>query len=227
MSNPNVRAANTSNRLGGVVRREGGIKVRLIKMFGLAALAAVVAMAFVGASSAMAEEDTVICLEDSESLKCPEEQEVEHVHFSTLEGTPGLLLSSVNVLCKEVLFLGLPLELGKPLVVHGHFTYTGCHTFSGSGCTVTEVSTDALLLILKLALEEAEVAGHGEVLVECAGLHCVYKGEGLAGEAQGSLGSGATVIEEQEVKKVSGLLCPKTSKLDISTGSLTELFVRN
>jgi len=195
-------------------------------MFGLAALAAVAAMAFVGATSAMAE-NTTLCEEDSATLTCPAAEEAEHVHFSTLAGVPALLLSTVNVEC-TALFLADALALGAPLVLHGAFTYTNCQTFSGGECkSVVEVSSSSLLNVLKTGSEAAEVTGAGEVLVECVGLHCVYKGEGLKGAAQGSLGTGHTVISGQEVKKVSGLLCPKTSKLDISTGSLTELFVRN
>jgi len=200
--------------------------VRLIKMFGLATLAASATIAFVGAASAMAE-NTTLCETDTAELGCAGEIEAEHVHLATLEGSPALLLSTVNIEC-DVLFLGDALALGAPLVLHGAFTYSNCQTFSGGECkSVTEVSTDSLLEVLKTGEEEAEVTFTGEVLMECIGLHCVYNRKGLSAAAEGSLGSGHAVIEKQQLSKVSGLLCPKLLQLDITAGWLTELFIRN
>jgi hypothetical protein len=214
--------------LGGSSAEKGEAKVRLIKILSLAAVTAFAAMAFMGASSAMAE-DTVLCTVDSE-LKCPEADQAKHVHFLSTE--PGLLLSSaINILCKYVLYLGDALGLGKPQVIHGKFSYIECHSFSGStNCSVSETSSSSLLLVLKLKSEEAEVTGHGEVLVECgAFIHCKYKGEGLKGHGLGELLGGEVSIEEQTVKKVSGFFCPETSKLHLTMASLEDepIYIRS
>jgi hypothetical protein len=198
-------------------------------MFGLAALAAVAAMAFMGASSAMAE-DTALCEgSDPSGSTCAGATEASHVHFTA--SVPALLLSSaINVECLSVLFLGDTLALGKPLVIHGNFTYSNCHELNNANvpCTATQVSTSALIEILKNGSETGEVKGTAEVLVECSGfIHCVYNGTGLNGSAEGSLGSGHTTITKQTVNKVSGFLCPKTATLDILTESLTALYIRN
>jgi hypothetical protein len=195
-------------------------------MFGLAAFAAVAAMALIGATSAMAT-NTVLCEEDSAGATCPAGQTPAHVHFSTLTGVKAELLSSiVNVKC-EVLYLGLTLGLGAPLIIHGNFTYSGCETESGGACTAKELSTSALIEVLKTGSETGSVTGNGEVLVECGALiHCVYNGVGLEGSAQGALGNGHVTITKKTVNKVSGFLCPKTATLDILTGSLVPLYIR-
>jgi hypothetical protein len=214
-------------KLGGSPVEKGESKVRLIKMFGLAALAAVAAMAFVGATSAMAE-NTTLCESDTAELGCATGTEASHVHFATLSGSPALLLSSVvNVKC-DALYLGDSLGLASPLVLHGSFTYSNCETFNSGECkSVVQTSASALISVLKTAVELGEVTGEAEVLVECVGIHCKYNGVGLKGHAEGSLGSGHTVITKQTVNKVSGFLCPKTATLDITTGSLTSLYIRN
>ena len=207
-----------------------------IKMLGLAALAALMAMAFVGASSASAELPTVLCKVDE--LPCKEANWIKHVHEETLSGSPAVLLNSVgNVLC-TVLFLGDVLSpyLDEPggatwLVIHGKFTYEGCVRHKSGGgtenCTVKEVSTDVLIEVLKLKAETAEVKGKGEVNVKCGlFINCTYNGEGLKGEAKGPLLSseknGSVSISEQTTNKVGGGLCPETAKLDITTTPLPD-----
>jgi hypothetical protein len=193
-------------------------------MFGLTALAAVAAMAFVGASSAMAG-DTQLCSSDS---SCGG---TISVHDVSPAGEPGLLLSSlVNVEC-DVLYEGTTLGLGLPLLIHGHFLYSNCETFGGSGCTVTQTSASALIKVLLPTgntEEETEITGEGEVLVECGSfIHCKYKGEGLKGSGLGSLqGAPGTSIEEATVQKVSGFFCPTTSKLHLTTEPLSATYVK-
>jgi hypothetical protein len=194
--------------------------MKAIKMFGLAALAALMALTFVGASSAMAEK-TVLCKEDASPCKSV----VTHVHETTLSGAKGKLLTSiVNVEC-DVLFLGDTVgESGNPLVITGTFTYTNC-----GSCTVEEVGGGVEIKVLKLGHETADVTGEGEVHVNCSGLNCTYNGEGLLGTGKGPLLSsetnGSVVITEQVAKKVSGLFCPSTSKLDITTTPLSATYI--
>jgi hypothetical protein len=209
--------------------------VKPIKMLGLAALAALMAMAFVGASSAMASEPTSLCKEDPAvggtglHAVCPADKQFTHVHDTTLTGKKATLLSSViNVEC-DVLFLGDVLsslvEPPNKLVIHGHFTYTNCN----SGCEVTEESEDALIEVLKTAHELAEITGKGEVRVHCGiFINCVYNGTGLKGHGLGPLLSeelkGDIKISEQVTNRVSGF-CPETAKLDILTTPLEHTYI--
>jgi hypothetical protein len=199
--------------------------VKPIKMLGLAALAALMAMAFVGASSAMAE-STGLCKEDAVLFSgevCPEAQRIIHVHERNLPGNPGLLLSSVvNFLCEVVLFLGDVISatnLGNPLEISGHFSYSGCMTEGGTACTISEVSAHAILKVLKLGHELADVTYVLEINLHCGFfINCTYDGEGLTGHALGPLLSsetnGEVRIEEQVTHRVSGV-CPETAKLDL------------
>ena len=194
--------------------------MKSIKMFGLAALAALMAMAFVGASSAMAG-NTQLC--SSEACGTA----VTHVHETTLSGAKATLLSSViNVTC-DVLCLGDTLGLGAPLIIHGDFTYTNCNN---GNCTVTEVSSDALIEVLRLSHETVDVTGEGEVNVHCGFfINCTYNGEGLEGSAKGPLlsteSNGDVSISGQETSLVSGF-CPEHAFLDIKTTPLSATYIK-
>ena len=192
-----------------------------IKIFGLAALAALLAMAFVGASSAMAEE-TTLC--EADTSPCPSSEIVNHVHETSV-GKAKLLSTFLTVEC-NVLFLGDTTEAtNKPLEIVGNFTYTNC-----GSCTVTETSESATIEVLKTSHETAEVTGEGEVFVDCGGssLECEYDGENLKGTGKGPLLSaqspdnGEVSLQGQEVHKTGGgFFCPATSKLDIVTTPLS------
>jgi hypothetical protein len=84
--------------------------MRLIKMLGLAAIAALAATAFLGTSSASALLNTQLCNVEPVELECPEGQETKLIHLvnSTLPGGPngGLptqLNSTADVLCLTIL----------------------------------------------------------------------------------------------------------------------------
>jgi hypothetical protein len=153
--------------------------VKPIKMFGLAALAALMAMAFVGAGSAMAEE-TQLCKVDpgtTSPLKCPAGEATTEVHETSV--TKAVLVTSVVTVECDVLFQSTSVgALAKPQIVTGNFTYTNC-----GNCTVTEKSgTSSEIKVLKLGHELSDVTGEGEVRVVCSGfIDCTYKGEGLLG----------------------------------------------
>jgi hypothetical protein len=197
-----------------------------IKMLGLTALLALLAMAFVGASSAMAE-GTQLCTADE--TPCESANLVTHVHETTLSGAKATLLNSVsNVLC-DVLFLGEAYQgtTEGSVLVQGNFTYTNCLDEKPNTCTVTEESGPVNITVLKEGHETAKVTGEGEVKVVCTGISCKYNGEGLVGTGKGPLLSsetnGEVSIVEQTTKKVSGLLCPATAKLDIKTTPLVKV----
>ena len=212
--------------------------MKSIKLIGLIALLALIAMAFVGASTAMAT-STALCKEDPVNLteeKCPAGKLVTHVHEATLAGSPAVLLSSAgNVLC-DALFLGDTLEsgLGNPLKIHGHFTYTNCvrhKIFGGTeACTVSEVSADSLIEVLKEGHETGKVTGNGEVKVECGSvINCTYDGENLIGTAKGPLLStmlnGDVTVTNQTTHSTGGAFCPATGKLDIMTTPLEHTYI--
>jgi hypothetical protein len=215
--------------------------VKPIKMVGLATLTALMAMVFIGVSSAAAE-STALCLEDpgtGPTEACPEgppaSQLITHVHEATEAGNPALLLSSVVEAKCTTLFLGDVTSengSGSPLVVLGHFTYSNCKTPSGSSCTVTETSEDATLKILKLGHELADVTYKLEWNVHCGFfINCTYNGENLVGHGLGPLLStatnGATRLEEQTTHRTGGSFCPEIAKLDLLTTPLEATYVTN
>lgn len=211
--------------------------MRLIKLFGLAASAAIAAMAFLGASSASAEFDTVLCSEDNGTLFCPSGKQVSAVHF---EDPLAELLNDKTLTpihCKA-LFLGNALGLAEApnaLVVHGHFSYTNCN----NGCTASEQpgsdgAPGGLLLVLKTAAGLGEVTGHGfEVRVTCALLiNCDFTEDGLVGHAVSATGShnGLVSAHFQEVKHLPAggqFLCPETAELHALFESATPLYLKS
>ena len=212
--------------------------MKSIKLIGLVALSALIAMAFVGASTAMAE-TTALCKVDALNLsegRCPAGQLITHVHEATLNGEPAVFLTSVgNVLC-DVLFLGDTLESGldTPLKSHGHFTLSFCvrhKIFGGTeACTVTEVSTDALIEVLKEGHETAKVGVNNEVSVKCGSvINCTYDGENLIGTAKGPLLSkmlnGDVIFENQTLHHSGGAFCPETGKLHLRMTPLEHTYI--
>jgi hypothetical protein len=196
--------------------------VKPIKMLGLAALAALMAMAFVGASSAMAE-STALCKADEE--KCSEANTITHVHETSVG--KAILLGSPKVEC-NVLFLGDTLAgSAAPLVIEGTFTYTSCTNF----CTAKEENGPSEIQVLKTAEELGAVTGEGLVHLTCPfGINCFYNGEGLEGHATGPLKSaqanGSVVLTEQETTKESGSgICPEEGFLDITTAPLIKTYI--
>jgi hypothetical protein len=199
--------------------------MKSIKMLGLAAFAALMAMAFLGASSAVAG-NTQLCKADEEP--CAAANVIAHIHKETVAGAPATVLTSLgNVTC-NVLFLGDSLGLGAPLIIHGNFTYTGCLR-NGNACTATEVSTSALIRVLKTAAETASSTIELEVNVHCGVfLNCTYNGEELVGTTKGPLlaaPNGEWFINEQFLRHVGGGICPATNKLDIRMTPLVATYI--
>ena len=209
--------------------------MRLMKMFGLAALAAVVTMALVGTTSASAT-STVLC-EVLEGLKCPagKQIELEKIHLAnsalpggpgTPEGTPTLLNSTANVLCLTVLVEAETLDLGAPQLIHATSQkFENCGTNSThSNC---EVKTEELPLfhLLKIGEDEGSVLGlNGKVRVKCTifgfiKINCVYELNGLLFTAKGPQASKTTYgdvdAKETPAELVEGGgACPEISLLD-------------
>lgn len=202
---------------------KGEGKVKQIKMLGLAALSALMALAFAGTGSASAE-TTALCTADEEP--CQEGNIVTHVHEATLSGVKAKFLSSSLSIECDVLFLGDALaELAEPLVIHGSFTYSNCN----NGCTITEENGPAEVRVLKTGHEAASVTFEYLIHLACSFLNCRYNGVGLEWHTLGPLLStevnGESSIQEQTTNKESGSFCPTTLKLDIVTTPLSATYI--
>jgi len=198
--------------------------MKSIKTLGLAAVAALAAMAFVGVSSAMAEH-TALCADD-EAL-CAEP--IEHIHETSV-GNMTLLNGALNVICKNVLFLGDTLAaLANPLIIHGAFTYPELECNNGS-CIVEEENGPAEVKVLKEGNELAKVTMEWLIHVICIGfINCRYNGVGLVGHRLGPLRStqlfGEVSMLGITLNKESGPLCPTTAKLDLVTTPLEPIYI--
>jgi hypothetical protein len=205
-------------------------KMKLIKMFGLAVMAALMAMALAGGASSAMAEPTALCNEESASA-CMGGHLVTHVHESTLSGAKAKLLTGLITVSCDVLFLGDTVaKTSTPLVIEGSFTYTSC-----GSCTVEELEGgEAILEILKEGHETAKVTGEAVVFVDCGGsaLECEYDLENLSATAKGPFLSTETNGEVKIAGQVmhkhpggEGAFCPKETKLDITTTPLSATYI--
>lgn len=189
------------------------------KTFSLA-LVTSIAIAFLGASPAMAS-STALCATEGGACASP----ITHVHETSV-GKAKLLSSLPTIEC-NVLFLGdAESGLASPLVINGKFTYSSCNNF----CSVSEVTgTEDRTEILRTESELASVKNENEVHVNCPFINCTYYNEGLEGDARGPLNSpasanGSIAIAKQEMSKVSGT-CPEAMFLAITTTPLSTTYI--
>ena len=202
-----------------------------IKMLGLTVVVALMAMAFVGASSATAE-STALCTEmvsQNVGEECPAAKRIHVVHEVTLTGEKGKILSSaLNIEC-DVLFEGTVISannLGNPLEISGEFEYANCN----NGCTVQEAPPTEIR-VLKLGHETADVTIEWLITVACAGfISCRYNGVGLVGTGAGpllstNLANGHVIFSEKTLNKENGALCPSTAKLDLNLHPLIPTYI--
>ncbi len=197
--------------------------MRLVKMFGLATLMAVAAMALLGAASASAT-NTQLCTAHT-GLTCVSGATSIHAVLAT--GTVGKLLSSpVTVLCLGVLVEATPLAEGSPQAIHTlEMSYTGCGTNSAhNNCTVT-VEEQPLADLLKTGLDEGSLtATSGRTRLQCSslGIDCKYDLEG----ALFSIGAQHLTANEATITELGGkLLCPDEGFLDGLLESLSATYI--
>jgi hypothetical protein len=200
--------------------------MKLIKMLGLAAVAALTSMALVGTSSAMAE-TTALC--KAAESPCSGANLIKTIAEATLTGKKAQLKSILGTVECDVLFGGEVTSaglLGNPLTIEGHFKYTNCNL----GCVAAEPTGGiSKISVLKTAAETAKVTGTGQVRIDCSLilLHCLYNGEGLEGTAKGAgasnaeMPNGEVFLKEQVTHVVEGTNCPPEAKLTINTGPET------
>jgi hypothetical protein len=196
-------------------------------MFGLAAIAAVAAMAFIGVPSASANNSTALCNEASEALACPGAQLTTTLHGTASE--PLLHTSIVNVKCTSSLAKISVLGLGNPQSGHlEELTWTGCKTHGGTNCTVTTL-LKGLLNGLKLSTTHAHIESDGNtaVLVKCGeSLHCIYAGKPtlLAEGSPADLKANTTVTEV--AAHGEKFICPNTSTWLALYTNLSNVYIR-
>jgi hypothetical protein len=220
--------------------------MKSIKMLGFTALTALMAMALLGASPAMAEYTTLCSVDEGEGAHevCPANRQFFNVHEATLAGTPAILLAGTigNILCNE-LFAGEarlnannePITLARPLIFLGHFTYSSCVRDKPGGgtenCTVTETSAEAKAELLKEGAELAKVTGAWKVNFHCGiFINCTYDAENLEGTALGALlnpyeENGGLIFNESVLHKLAGGICPTEAKLDLTTQWLVKVWI--
>jgi hypothetical protein len=214
--------AERPSKLGISPRREN--QVKSIKAIGLVALAALMAMAFAGASSALAE-STQLCGHDGTPCEA-----IHHIHETSV-GKAKLLTSIGTTEC-TALYLGDVSSFGATATVVGNFTYSGC-TLGGSNCTATEENGPSTIKVEKTGAETTKVTGEGLVHLVCgSSIDCSYTGTGLIGTGKGALKSletnpngEVTLSEQKTTKEAGGFLCPKESKLDITTTPLSKTYI--
>jgi hypothetical protein len=152
--------------------------MKLIKMLGLATVAATVAVAFVGASSASAGPTALCAIHVN---PCPAGFE-QVGHFEALAVDVLLLTLAGPILCTHSVLLGNALGLGNPLLIHvTYLDFLNCN-LGGAFCEVNTLET-GLALLLRTALNEGLLQLHNtRFLVNCFApfIHCIYGGLPLA-----------------------------------------------
>jgi hypothetical protein len=199
-----------------------GESMKYIKTLGLTVVAAVAAMAIMGAGTAMATGPTALCKEHKDP--CPEAQlygvgtlieglAVDPVLLGNFFGFTG------TVLCEHSVVSGKIEEkaLNTPLKVKlEKITFTGnCKSTFGGSCTVTTVKL-GLVDLLRTALNLGTATSLGnEIKVVCGGfpsIECTFGGTPEL-HAEGSpvkhLTANAAVLSA-----VSGSACPTSPRWD-------------
>ncbi|HEY5708797.1 MAG TPA: hypothetical protein VIS51_05340 [Solirubrobacterales bacterium] len=199
--------------------------MRLTKMFGLAALAAVAAMAFVGATSASASANTQLCTVHT-GLTCGAGNAATSVHYVLTAGTVLTVLAEIDVLCLGYLLEKTALGLGNPQSVH-----TTTQTFSGCGTNATHtnatvtVQEQPLANLLKTGLDEGVLTatnGRLRIVVSSLGLDCVIDTAGLElAVSEGMLTANETPLTELGSK----FFCPNEGVLDALLEALGSVYV--
>jgi hypothetical protein len=153
--------------------------MRPVKLFGLAAVAAVAAMALIGAAPAIAGNTALCSTNNGGLLTCPIEKQVTSFHSVALN---SVFLTSVgNVTCKEALAEGSVLGLAAPQISHlTKFNWTNC-TGPFGACTVTTIKL-GLILFLKTEVNLGTVVYDNLVFrIVCAPfIDCEYTPVGAA-----------------------------------------------
>lgn len=195
--------------------------MRNIKKLSFVVVAAIAAMALVGASSAMATGTTTLCKENK--TPCPEAQ--RYPAGTVIEGlaTNPVLLGTFfgltgTVQCEHSVVSGkLNSSIGTPLTgTISKITFTGnCKSTFGGTCTVTTVKTGTLDLLRTASNLGTATSLGNEIKVECGGfpaINCVFGGSPQL-HAEGSPTKHLTATNAT-LTAVSGSACPTNPRWD-------------
>jgi hypothetical protein len=191
--------------------------MRLIEMFGLAAVAAVAAMAFIGATSASAL-NTQLCTSHS-NLTCSSGASSVSMN-NEHDGVFTLLNNLINILCLDVSYSADILGLANPQLIHvSTASYTGCGTTSAhTNCEVVVLELP-LFHLNKTGLDTGDMLGlSGKFHALCENvdifgtdIECEYDFTGLTF----SVGAQHLTAFETPVTEIgSDFLCPNNPTLD-------------
>ena len=191
--------------------------MRLMKMFGLAVLAAVAAMAFVGASSASANQSTTLCKINQLPCASTNQWPTGTGLVGTSVGTALLLSDIVTVHCNSTASGKITsAALAKPLVGTLVPSFTGCKTGSGTNCTVT--TSSGTMLLLKTGPGVGTATVHNVLArVQCGFfIDCSYVSDGVELEALSLSGAHPALLHANgvELQNEGGFLCPDESFWD-------------
>jgi hypothetical protein len=211
----------------------------LIKSIGLAALAALAVMTFVGVTPASAGSTALCAAHEDPCLK----NSLRSVHLANVGTLPQLLSSLATILCLNVLAVAEADKgsTGTPLHLQTTLSFTGCGTNAAhTDCTVTVLEQPAQNL-LKTALNKGTLspdpAQPGLVNLNCMigfNVNCDYSGSELSfpveGAAGGGVGNGmitAATMPAKISKALGGVkfLCPSNSTLDFLLEPLEPIYI--
>jgi hypothetical protein len=184
-------------------RREREIEMRLVKMLGLAAVATMAAMAFVGATSASAA-DTQLCI-DHDGLACEEGAS----SVSIVNSGSGVLLGNLyDIACDVITASATPLVLADPQVVHfSSLSFASCQAeIENYPCESNPFETELPLANLeKIGLDAGVLSlTSGRVLLECTALVGWWECEYDLSEVQFTVGNQHFTSNETRLTLVEG-----------------------
>jgi hypothetical protein len=194
-----------------------------IKAFGLAVMAALLMMAFIGAGSATAEE-TALCSQDQSP--CQEGNLIEVAH---LVGRVKFKTSILSPEC-DVLFYGKVMNryfLGGARKLISSIALTNCT----KSCAIAVENGPPEITMLREGHETATVNIGILFHVECgAFIDCFYIGEGLEATAKGPLLSTETngelkLTEQALSEEEESVFCPEEAILTLSTTPLIKTYI--
>jgi hypothetical protein len=189
--------------------------MRLIKMFGLASIMAVTAIAIVGASSASAS--GVLC-EKNEKV-CPEESIVNHWIWNT----PGVWRWRNTLLClNQITLWAYDPWTG---LYASYLTYSNCGTtIAHNNCSVRlagEEEEQEIELTVTSKNEGTVEVLSGETEAECKVfglpvLKCTYDEEGSKYKIKGAEGEsdGVVTLKGAKYTKLKGSICPEYEEIE-------------
>jgi hypothetical protein len=200
-------------------------------MFGLVALTALAAMAFVGASTATGI--TALC--KSNEKICSEGNLVTSLHVASTTGTLTSLLSELGpVLCLNLLVTSKSLQVGDPQKINGEVvSFTGCGTSATHNNCIVKFNELPQFALSKTELNLGElVITSGTFSLECPNLFlkCTYDTPYMNFEVEGALhqtgtGHGMITAEEEGASFMEGTFCPEEMGLDFLLEPLEHIYV--